>query len=124
MTKTRETAAERRGREAAEARAAQEKWEREKPARLLRAMATATDLNVAAQVFYQGEVLHYAFRFDSFGDDVETGAVSELAEWQMQCIEQRLVELREAELKRVRLQQVRKDVLARLSEEEREALGL
>lgn len=50
MPKDPETAVLRRAREAAEARAAAEAWEREKPARLLRALARAHDLGVDAYV--------------------------------------------------------------------------
>lgn len=124
MPAKRETATQRRAREAAEAREAQAAWERDKASRLLQAMAAASDVNVRAQVFYQGVLICYSFSWDTSGYDVLSEPIADLTEWQMQSIEQRLSELREAELKRQRLAQVRAQVLERLSDEEREALGL
>jgi hypothetical protein len=122
---SKETAAQRRAREAAAARAAEERWEREKPARLLRAMATATDLNVEARVYHRYDsVLYYSFRLGSHGEDVFSDPVAELGEWTMQNIEQRLGELREAELKRIHMEAVRREVISLLTDEQREALGL
>lgn len=129
MTK-RETATERRAREAAEAQAAAEAWERVKPARLLRAMASATSLikpglAYAARVFLKYEdVMYYEFRLGKGYEDYFCDTVEGLSEYQMVEIERRLEELHEAELKRVRLEKLRQDVLGRLTEEEREALGL
>jgi hypothetical protein len=124
MPAKRETATQRHAREAMEARIAAAKWNEQKHLRLLQAMAAASDVNVRAQVFYRGVLICYSFSWDTYGDDVLSEPVADLTEWQMQSIEQRLSELREAELKRQRLAQVRAQVLERLSDEEREALGL
>lgn len=124
MSKTKESAAERRAREAVEARAAQEAWEREKPARLLRALAVATDLDVEGRVYYRAEVLYYSFRFGSYFDDVMVDPVTELSEWVMRMIEQRLGECKAERMRQSHLALVRAQTLAQITDEQKEALGL
>ncbi len=124
MTKIRETAAQRRAREAAEAEAAVMAWERQKPALLLRALACATDEGVYAEVFHKGEVLWYSFSFDESVGDAWKGEVSSLQEWELDAIMQRFAELREAKAKQARMRHLREELISKLTPEEREALGL
>jgi hypothetical protein len=125
MTKIRESAAERRAREAVEARAAQEAWERQRPALLLEALARAHDLNVSANMSFtkQGE-LYYWFNFDEDGYATEKGMVSDLAEWQMQNIVNRLAQLEQERDRQRHLREVRAQLIATLTDEQKEALGL
>ena len=124
MTKMRETAAQRRAREAAEAEAAVIAWERRKPAFLLRVLACATDMGVYAEVFHKGEVLCYSFTFDESEHDVCKGDVSSLEEWELESVMQRLSEIKEAKVKRERMRILRDELISRMTPEEREALGL
>lgn len=116
-----ETAAERRAREAQEAQEAQALWERQKPARLVRAMALATNLAIPAKVYNRGEVLMY--RFD-FKNSSVGGPVSDMTEWDMFCIEQDLCGASEAIKRERHLREVRAQTLASLTDEQKEALGL
>lgn len=124
MSKMRETAAQRREREAVEAEAARKDWERRKPAMLLRALACATDEGVYADVFHKGEVLCYSFTFDESVGDVCKGEVSDLEEWELESIMQRFAELREAKAKQARMRHLREELISRMTPEEREALGV
>lgn len=131
MSKIKETAAERRAREAVQAREAQARWEADKPARLLRALARAHDLGVDAYVNHRYDnVLYYCFRFPSSADSMNAYAetycdpVVELTEWGMHYIENDLDTLALAEVKRLRLAEVRAQTLATLTDEQKEALGL
>ena len=131
MSKIKETAAERRAREAAVARATQEKWEADKPARLLRALARAHDLGVEAYVNHRYDnVLYYCFRFPGSADSMNAYAetycdpVVELTEYMMGYIENDLDALALAEVKRLRLAEVRAQTLATLTDEQKQALGL
>jgi hypothetical protein len=131
-TKTKETAAERRAREAVQAREAQARWEADKPARLLRALARAHDLGVDAYVNHRYDnVLYYCFRFPRSADSnyasydaTYCDPVVELTEWGMHYIENDLDTLALAEVKRLRLAEVRAQTLATLTDEQKEALGL
>ena len=127
-TTTKPTAAERRAREAVQAREAQARWEADKPARLLRALARAHDLGVEAYVNHRYDnVLYYCFRFpDSTHAYAETycDPVVELTEWGMAYIENDLDALALAEVKRRRLAEVRAQTLATLTDEQKQALGL
>ncbi len=124
MTKIRETAAQRREREATEAEAARQDWERRKPAMLLRALACATDMGVHADVFHKSEALCYSFTFENGWGDVCKGEVSGLEEWELESIMQRLCEIREAKAKQERMRSLRDELISRMTPEEREALGL
>lgn len=131
MSKIKETAAERRAREAAVARATQEKWEADKPARLLRALARAHDLGVEAYVNHRYDnVLYYCFRFPDSADSTNAYAetycdpVVELTEYMMVYIENDLDARAQTEAKRRRLAEVRAHTMATLTDEQKEALGL
>lgn len=127
MSKIKETAAQRRAREAQEAREAQARWEAEKPMRLLQALARARDLSIDAFVSYKYDnVLYYSFTF--MGDDqyanVWSDPVAELTEYAMGLIEAELEVVHQAHLRRLRLAEVRAQTLATLTDEQKEALGL
>lgn len=131
MSKIKETAAERRAREAQEAREAHTRWEAEKPARLLRALARAHDLGVEAYVNHRYDnVLYYCFRFPGSADSMNAYAetycdpVVELTEYIMGYIENDLDAQAQTEAKRLRLAEVREHTLATLTDEQKEALGL
>ena len=121
-----ETVAQRRAREAQEANARAEKWEAEKPMRLLRALARANDLEVKASVYNRADnILYYEFNFG--GWELYSDPVVELGESTMDLIDQGLFELeakRAKERRAQRFRQVKEEILARLTDEEREALGL
>ena len=124
MTK-RETAAERRAREAQEAREADACWEAEKPMRLLEALARAHDLGVEAQVFNRHDnVMYYTFKTCVDYDGNYSDTVAELSERIMKCIEDDLDSIAAERKRKMRLEQVKQELLARLSPEEKEALGL
>lgn len=131
MSKIKETAAERRAREAVEAREAQARWEAERSDRLLRALARAHDLGVDAYVNHRYDnVLYYCFRFPGSAHSMSAYAetycdpVSQMMEHQMGYIENDLDVLAQAEVKRRRLDEVRAQTLATLTDEQKEALGL
>lgn len=118
-----ETVAQRRARETQEADVRAEKWEAEKPMRLLRALARANDLEVGARVYYRADnILYYEFKFSGY--DYYHEPVVELGESTMDLIDQELDELEAKRVKERRLRQVKEELLARLTDEEREALGL
>jgi uncharacterized membrane protein YheB (UPF0754 family) len=120
-----ETAAQRRAREAQEAQLANQKWEAEKSDRLLRALAWASDLNMLARVYHRYDnIMYYEFAFDEQIHDVYHDPVAELSDHVMTRIESRLQESHQQHVKRMRLAQLREDVISRLSDEELEALGL
>jgi carbonic anhydrase/acetyltransferase-like protein (isoleucine patch superfamily) len=124
MTK-KETATQRRAREAQEAQLANQKWEAEKSDRLLRALAWASDLNMLARVYHRYDnIMYYEFRFDEQIHDVYHDPVAELSDHMMTLIESRLQESNQQRVKQMRLVQLREDVISRLSDEELEALGL
>lgn len=98
-------------------------WEAEKPMRLLHALARANDLEVGARVYYRADnILYYEFKFDGYTQYYDP--VIELGESTMGLIDQELDELEAKRAKERRLRQVKEELLARLSDEEREALGL
>jgi hypothetical protein len=121
-----ETAVERRAREAQEAREAEALWKAQKPTRLLHALARAGQLGVPSRVFYRNDgVLYYAF-----GDDGTAGmglmcdTVAELGEHTMTIIETSLQDVANEQAHIRRLQTVKAELLERLSDVEKEALGL
>jgi hypothetical protein len=124
MSKPKETAAERRAREAAEARVAQEAWEISKPMRLLQALARAQDLGIeGCRVRHRKDgVLCYEFYFTDYNTYADP--VEELSEWTMQCIENDLQEIQAERHKQQHLREVREKTLATLTDEQKEALGL
>lgn len=133
MSTTKETAAQRRKREREELNRAQQereqKFEGEKSTRLLHALARAHHLGVEAQVFYRYEdVLYYDFDFSQVNlpNSLDTfcDTVAELSEWMMDSIENQLKLVEEARDRGKRLANLKKEVLARLTDEEREALGV
>lgn len=133
MSIAKETPAQKRRREREELEIAQRerelRFEAEKPLRLLNALARAERLGVKAQVFYRYEdVLYYEFDFShiSLPNSQETfcDTVAELSEWMMDSIENQLRLVEEARDRSKRLANLKKEVLARLTDEEREALGV
>lgn len=121
----RETATERRAREAAEARAEIENWEKDKPIRLLRALARAKGLGIDCGVYYRHDnlMMYYEFKF-SYHDDAVIGRVDEMTEWVMSGIENCLDVVHQDKEKKRRLAQLRAELIANMSDEELEALGL
>ena len=131
MTTTQETRAQRRAREAEEARIATARWNEKKYERLLKALARAHDLGVEAYVNHRYDnVLYYCFRFPGSADSMNAYAetycdpVVELNEYIMGYIENDLDARAQAEARRRRLNEVRAQTLATLTEEQKEALGL
>jgi len=124
MTTTRETRAQRRAREAQEAQIAAARWNEQKHLRLLSALARAQDLGVDACVYYRNGVMYYKFNTNVEYNGNWHDPVAELMEHVMEYIEQDLEKVAAEQQRSRRLAQVRQDVLSRLSEEEREALGL
>ncbi len=133
MSIAKETPAQKRRREREELEITQRerelRFEAEKPLRLLNALARAERLGVKAQVFYRYEdVLYYEFDFShiSLPNSMETfcDTVAELSEWMMDSIENQLRLVEEARKRKEHLLEVRMQVLARLTEEECEALGI
>jgi hypothetical protein len=121
----RETATERRAREATEARVKQEKWEQEKPMRLLNALARAHDLDIKAYVTHRyNDVLYYAFHFDDSIFETHGNPVEALAEWAMNSIEASLDEIQKKRDRQSYLLALRAELLSTMTDEEREALGL
>lgn len=124
MTK-RETAAERRAREAQEAREAEARWEEEKPMRLLRALARANDLGIGARVYHRYDnTMYYEFNTSVDYNGTWSDPVIELSEYVMSKIENDLDAIQEERKRRQHLAQVKQDVIARLTDEEKQALGL
>lgn len=133
MSIAKETPAQKRRREREELEIAQRerelRFEAEKSIRLLHAMARAQGLGVEAQVFYRyDDVLYYEFNFSNISlpnsYEAFSGTVAELSEWEMDRIENQLKLVEESRDRSKRLLQLRKAVLARLTDEEREALGV
>jgi hypothetical protein len=80
-------------------------------------------------VFYRYEdVLIYQFDFSQVNlpNSLDTfcDTVAELSEWMMDSIENQLKLVEESRDRSKRLENIKKEVLARLSDEEREALGV
>lgn len=117
----REGAAERRAREARERQEAAEKWEAEKAMRLLKALALAGTYGVPARVYYDGEGGELCWAFGDFDGCRSTFA--QLNDYGMRKIENDLEGFAAARERERRLGRVKKEVLERLTAEEREALG-
>lgn len=119
-----ETATERRTREATEARIALEKWEAEKPMRLLRALARMpqNDPEMRGRVFFKHDQLMYLFY--SIQSEEICGYVNELSVHMMSYIENVVVDYEVKRQKEVRMLALRAELLSKMTDEEREALGL
>ena len=122
MTK-RETAAERRAREAVEAREAEVRWEAEKPMRLLRVLVRAQNLGLYTNLSMMGDDINVAITSQDYTSQHYT-AMSVLTEWQMQTIEQDMEDREHEKQRQTRLNEIRQGLMGRLTEEEKEALGL
>lgn len=120
----RETTAQRRAREAAELAERRKRWEAERPMRLLEAMAMADRLGIQAKVFIKDNELWYLFNFTGDREPDYMDNVSCLGEYTMNNIEFDLNEEMEKKNKSLRLEQVRRELLEKLTDEEKEALGL
>ena len=84
-------------------------------------MANCQSLDIPARVFCRYDnVLYYEFKFG----DILSGTVSELFEQKMDNIEDQIKQAQEELARRHRLAALRNEVLLRLNDEEREALGL
>lgn len=119
-----ETATERRAREATEARIALEKWEAEKPMRLLRALARMplNDPEMRGRVFFKRDQLMYLFY--SIQSEEICGYVNELSEHMMSYIENVVVDYEVKRQKEARMLALRAELLSKMTDEDREALGL
>lgn len=117
-----ETSAQRRAREFHEAEKARQKFEAEKPIRLINALAEANSLGVSASVYYRYDnVLYYSFRFE---DWELSGTFAELEQWTLDSIENKLNEIRKERDHKKYLNKIKNELLERLTDEEKEALGL
>jgi len=122
---SRETAIERRAREAAETRVKQEKWEQEKPMRLLNALARAHDLGIKAYVTHRyNDVLFYTFHTDNDIFETYGNPVDARAERTMDSIDASLDEIQKKRDRESYLLALRAELLSTMTDEEREALGL
>lgn len=120
-----ETTTERRARVALAEQQAQARWEAVKHQRLITALARAHDLGVSASVYHRhGNVVYYSFSICVDYSGTWTGTVAELSEHVMSGIESDLDGIAAEQARRRHLAQVKEDLIARLSNDEREALGL
>lgn len=101
------------------------RWQTEKPARLLSALAQATDLGVNASVFtrYDG-IIYYSFELGGLYDAAYTDSFDELEISHMSHIESELNQIQARREREAHLARVKRDLIDRLSDDEREALGL
>lgn len=117
-----ETIAERRARQRREENEAAQLFEAAKPMRLLHAIAEATQLGFTANMYFRNDnVLHYYFDLDN---DVYSDTYAELSSWLLDSIENKLNQIREERSRKTRLEKVKLELLARLTNEEKEALGI
>lgn len=120
---TKETAKQRRERERLEAQEAERIFNAGKADRLMHAMARARDLDVEAYFYYRyDQVLYYSFSFPD--GDLMTDPVAELGAYTMDAIEQNLDDIQRKVDRERHLDRVKQDLLLRLSDDEREALGI
>ena len=124
---TRETATERRAREALEARAAMEQWERDRPMALLHLLARVSETrkrgaDLQAEVFFDdGEMKISIIGEGRFG---WIEPVNEVEEWEVNNMLQALFVEGERQDQIKRRERIRLEVLAKLTDEEKEAVGL
>jgi hypothetical protein len=118
-----ETAADRRAREAVEAREAQARWEAQRPMRLLRVLARANDLGLFTNLYIMDDDIHITITSQDC-TYYHHLYLSELTEWQMQALEQDMEDREQEKQRQARLNEIRQDVLNRLTQEEKEALGI
>lgn len=119
----RETRAERNAREAQQREEYRLNWEKERPMRLLEAMARCERLGVSTLVYHKAGQLAYSFYFDVDGYNTASGLFCELEESTMQWVESKLDEVQRERDHHTRMKNLKEDVLKRLTDEEREALG-
>lgn len=122
-----ETATERRAREAQEARIALEKWEAEKPMRLLKALArlpngTRHYDDAHSYVYMHANGMRYVFSIPDL--DTIVGYVDELTSWTMEYIEGVISDYEAKRQKEAYMLALRAELLSKMTDEEREALGL
>ena len=120
---------QRREKVAMEQEAMEQKFQAEKSTRLLHAIAKAQSLGVEAHVYYNSSnELYYEFDFSNINLpnslDVFCDPYEELSSWTMDSIENQLQMVHDLKYKKERLNALKKEVLARLTDEEKEALGL
>ena len=126
---TKETTKQRREREQLEQEALEQKFKAEKPMRLLHAIARAESLGVKAFIYYRyDDVLYYEFDFSQINLpnslDIITDPYEELSSWMMDSIENQLHMCYEKKNRAERLKNLKTELLARLTNEEKEALGI
>lgn len=126
---TKETTKQRRERERQEQEALELKFQAEKPTRLLHAIARAESLGIKALVYYRyDDVLYYEFDFSEINLpnslDVITDPYEELSSWMMDSIENQLHMCFAKRNRDEHLKNLKMEVLARLTNEEKEALGI
>ena len=122
-----ETATERRAREAQEARIALEKWEVEKPMRLLKALARLPNEtrhfdDAHSCVYMHANGMRYVFSIPDL--DTIVGYVDELTSWTMEYIEGVISDYEAKRQKDVYMLALRAELLSKMTDEEKEALGL
>lgn len=120
-----ETKAERRARARAE-NVADAQWEADKPMRLLNAHGLAQALSLtSAGVLLRDDILYYYFPFQDYDPAMDTyyDPVVELGPTVMQNIENDLAAITATIAAKARKEKLRQETLARLTAEEREALG-
>lgn len=119
-----ELASERRARELTEARIAEQKWEAEKPMRLLMALARLpqNDPEMRGRVFYKNGQLMYLF-YSTQSEEI-CGYVDELSDWTMMYIENTINDYEAKRQKDTYMLALRAKLLSKMTDEEKEALGL
>lgn len=116
-----ETAAARQAREAKEARIAEEKWEAEKPMRLLKALARLDDKAHACVYMHCGGM---RYKFTIPDSDIFEGYVDQLSDWTMRYIENTIDDYEAKRQKEAYMLALRAELLSKMTDEEKEALGL
>ena len=124
---TRETATERRAREALEAREAMEQWERDRPMALLHLLARVSETrkrgaDLQADIYFDDGKLKISITGERLFGWIEP--VNELEEWQVNTMLQALFVEGERQDQIKRRERIRLEVLAKLTDEEKEAVGL
>ena len=124
---TRETATERRAREALEARAAMEQWERDRPMALLHLLARVSETrkrgaDLQADIYFDDGKLKISITGERLFGWIEP--VNELEDWQVNTMLQALFVEGERQDQIKRRERIRLEVLAKQTDEEKEAVGL
>lgn len=118
-----QTAAERRAQVLQKAHDDLVVWNGTKCNRLIWAMARAQMLGLDTILQVKNDGIHIRIQTPDL-DTCHDHYLSELNEWEMQCIEQDLSNKEQERARQVRLRQVREQVLSTLTDEQKEALGL